>query len=141
VHNGATIRSCCASEIRQVLELWRAAGVVPSATDDEISLRGLLEHCDQSALVAEVDRMLVGTLIVAWDGWRGHLYHLAVLPHYRRRGIARQLVAIGEQRLREWGAQRVGANVMLDNEAATNFWTALGYRQDNRVARVVKPLR
>jgi len=72
-----------------VLAVWRAAEVVPSVSDDAGSLRRLLDTSDDALLIAEVDGRVVGTLIAAWDGWRGNLYRLAVLPSWRRRGIAR----------------------------------------------------
>jgi ribosomal protein S18 acetylase RimI-like enzyme len=46
----------------------------------------------------------VGTIVAGWDGWRGSLYRLAVLPAARRRGTALRLVADGERRLAEKGA-------------------------------------
>ena len=42
---------------------------------------------------------LSGTVIASWDGWRGAMYRLAVLPSLRRRGIAAALVDEGERRL------------------------------------------
>jgi ribosomal protein S18 acetylase RimI-like enzyme len=78
--------------------VWRAAEIVPSVSDDTGSLRRLLDTSDDALLIAEVDDRMVGTLIAAWDGWRGNLYRLAVLPSWRRRGIARQLIVEGERR-------------------------------------------
>jgi ribosomal protein S18 acetylase RimI-like enzyme len=40
----------------------------------------------------------VGTLVAAWDGWRGNMYRLAVLPEHRRAGIGRELVDAGYER-------------------------------------------
>ena len=48
-------------------------------------------------------------MIVGWDGWRGSMYRIAVLPARRREGIGRALVAEGERRLRAWGACKVGS--------------------------------
>ena len=38
-------------------------------------------------LGAERDHHIVGTLIVAWDGWRGNMYRLAVLPLIAERRV------------------------------------------------------
>jgi ribosomal protein S18 acetylase RimI-like enzyme len=101
-------------------------------------VRGLLGREDSWLLVAEEDSRIVGTLIAAWDGWRGHLYRLAVLPEARRRGIASALVLAGEERLRATGAQRLSAMVLLDHSAATAFWAAAGYAHHVEVGRFVK---
>jgi ribosomal protein S18 acetylase RimI-like enzyme len=60
-------------------------------------------------VVAEADGTLVATVIGAWDGWRGNIYRLAVLPAYRRRGIARAPVAEADRMLRQMGARRISA--------------------------------
>jgi hypothetical protein len=67
-------------EIPEVLALWRAAGSVPGVSDDPASLGRLLETSGDALLVAQVEGRLAGTIIAGWDGWRGSLYRLAVLP-------------------------------------------------------------
>src|SRR2546422_10765996 len=101
------LRSCRARDVKQVLELWRRAGTEPSVTDDPGSLRRRLRR-DRNLFVLAWDRgRLVGSLIGGWDGWRGHMYRLAVDPGCRRGGIARRLGANGEGRPPEPGAGRV----------------------------------
>jgi ribosomal protein S18 acetylase RimI-like enzyme len=123
-----------------VLELWRRADATAGATDDEPSLSALLGRDPGALLLAEADGLAVGSLIAAWDGWRGGLYRLAVLPEHRRRGIARRLVAAGEARLRELGARRVTALADGGDGVAAEFWTAVGYEPDGRSVRRVKNL-
>ena len=127
--------------MKQVLELWRRAGAEPSVTDDPGSLRRRLRR-DRNLFVLAWDRgRLVGTLIGGWDGWRGHMYRLAVDPGCRRSGIARRLVANVEARLRRMGAVRIDGIVMKRNRAGSAFWRALGYRRQVEVVRYVKDLR
>lgn len=90
-------------------------------------------------LVAERAGVVEGRMIVAWDGWRGNLYRLAVDPEYRRRGIARCLVAEAENRLRQRGATRLNALVARENAGAVGFWSAAGCRAD-ATRRFVKRL-
>jgi len=118
-----------------VLDLWAAAGSLPSVTDSLDELTGLMAADPQALLVAELDGVLVGSLIAAWDGWRGSFYRLAVSPGHRRKGLATMLLREGEQRLRERGAVRLTAIVVDDDEAgAMSFWKATGYtRQRDRV--------
>jgi ribosomal protein S18 acetylase RimI-like enzyme len=84
---------------------------------------------------------LVGTIVAGWDGWRGNLYRLAVLPSARRRGIALRLVAEAERRLAEKGAIRPSALVMSGHDPAVALWVAAGYAHDPRVGRFVRSLR
>jgi ribosomal protein S18 acetylase RimI-like enzyme len=91
-------------------------------------------------LVAQVEGRLAGTIIAGWDGWRGSLYRLAVLPPARRRGIALRLVAEAERRLAAKGARRLSAIVMSEQDPAVALWLAAGYHHDTRVGRYVRTL-
>jgi len=124
-----------------VLDLWRRAPTEPSVTDDPEALRRRSSR-DRNLFVLAWDRgRLVGSLMGGWDGWRGHMYRLAVDPAYRRRGIARRLVENVEARLRRLGAVRVDGIVVKRNRAGGVFWRELGYREHAEVARYVKYLR
>ena len=127
-------------DIPAVLELWRAAEAVPSVSDDPASLGRLLEVSGDALLVAEDGGRLVGTIIAGWDGWRGNLYRLAVLPAARRRGVALRLVAEAERRLATKGARRLSALVMSEHDPAAALWLAAGYHADHRVGRYVRTL-
>ena len=103
-------------------------------------LQALLDRDPESLLVAEEDGELVGTLVAAWDGWRGGMYRLAVAPGRRRHGIARRLVEVGERRLAALGASRIALVALHDHEDAVGFWAAAGYERDAPIARFVKML-
>ncbi|HEV2773654.1 MAG TPA: GNAT family N-acetyltransferase [Thermoleophilaceae bacterium] len=122
-----SIREGGLDDIPAVLALWRVAGSVPTPSDRSDSLATLVEHDPRALLVAESQGMLVGSLIAAWDGWRGSFHRLAVRPGHRRRGLAAGLVRMGEDRLRARGAIRLVAIVARDEEAAFEFWAAQGY--------------
>ena len=126
--------------MKQVLELWRRAGAEPSVTDDPGALRRRLRRDRKLFLLAWDRGRLVGTLIGGWDGWRGHMYRLAVDPGCRRSGIARRLVANVEARLQELGAVRIDGIVVSRNTAASTFWREIGYQRHVEVARYVKDL-
>ena len=98
----AEIRSGRRTDVEAVLALWRAAYDSSVATSDTVpAVERLLGDDPGALLVAETDGSVVGTLIAAWDGWRGNMYRLAVHPDHRRAGLARQLIGRGETRLRE----------------------------------------
>ena len=136
-----TIRCATRADLAAVLELWEVADVRPSATDSIESLRTLLAADAQALLVADACGELVGSLIAAWNGWRGSLYRLAVRPDEQRRGLATLLVREGERRLRERGAVRLDAVVAADEVAAAAFWSAVGYVRRDDQARFVRELR
>jgi ribosomal protein S18 acetylase RimI-like enzyme len=135
-----TIRSAGEEDITAVLDLWVAAGSLPSVSDSPEGLAQLLATDPQALLIAELDGVLVGSLIAAWDGWRGSFYRLAVSPEHRRQGLATMLLRAGERRLRERGAVRLTAIVADDEAGAMGFWRAGGYERQPHRARFVRHL-
>jgi ribosomal protein S18 acetylase RimI-like enzyme len=134
------VRPLDPAEAPAVLRLWTEARDMAPSVPDEVSLAALLEHDPAALLVAEQDGRIVGSLIAAWDGWRGNMYRLAVAPGARREGIALALVRAGEERLRARGAGRVTALVAIDDLPAVRLWNAAGYRLDEAMGRFVKTL-
>ena len=121
-----------------MLCLWDAAGSLPSLTDTREGLLRLLATDGQALLIAEEAGASSGSLIAAWDGWRGSFYRLAVHPDRRRQGIATALLGDGERRLRARGAVRLTAIVADDDSTAMDFWQAAGYTRQSDRARFVR---
>src|SRR5207248_10561956 len=107
---------------------------------DATSARRLLEFDGGSLLLAVDDEEIVGTIVAGWDGWRGNLYRLAVVPERRGEGIGERLVAESEGFLASRGCPRVTAIVHLELGNAAPFWTKVGYEHDTEVGRFVRYL-
>ncbi len=136
-----TIRGAAAVDVAAVLEFWRRTrSEGASFRDDEKIVARLLADDPGALLLAERDGELIGTLIAAWDGWRGNMYRLAVAPEHRRQGVGLRLISEGERRLRELGAGRVSVLVWRDDPPAYGLWEAAGYDDDSGVARFVRNL-
>lgn len=133
------IRECREDEARAVLDLWRQAGdVVVSPTDSLEEVRVAINHVAASFLVAESGGRMIGTIIGTFDGWRGVIYRLAVIPEFRRRGGARMLVDAAEKWMAEQGCHRISAIVERDHSWATGFWDAAGYQWHESVIRYIR---
>jgi ribosomal protein S18 acetylase RimI-like enzyme len=134
-----TIRPVRESELPAVLRLWNEAEVTPPSASDSIEgLARLIKHPGAALLVATLDDRIVGTVIGGWDGWRANIYRLAVAPAYRRRGIARQLIADISNVLFSRGAEKLSALVEHEHPWAIAFWdslTDLGYGRDPKFVR------
>ena len=134
------LRQCLEDDIESVLELWRAAGSTPSMTDTSDDLRTTINSRASSVIVAVSGGTVAGSIIGAFDGWRGNLYRLAVHPDYQRRGIARRLLSEAETWLRAQGAKRVGAVVEKDHPWAVGFWESSGFVLEPMDLRYVRNL-
>lgn len=58
--------------------------------------------------------------------------NVAVLPDYRRRGIARQLVSASLEALQSWGSRTAILQVEADNDAARHLYETMGFRVQRR---------
>jgi ribosomal protein S18 acetylase RimI-like enzyme len=135
------IRPVRDDELAAVLRLWHVAGVSPASISDSIEgLTCLIREPAAALLVATIDNQIVGSVIGGWDGWRGNIYRLAVTAEYRRRGIARRLVAEISSALIAKGATRLSALVEHEHQWAIDFWDSvsdLGYERDPKFARYI----
>jgi ribosomal protein S18 acetylase RimI-like enzyme len=124
-----------------VLELWAQArsehATTPDRSDD---VECLIADSPAVLLIAESAGSVVGSLIAAWDGWRGNMYRLVVRESHRRRGIGVALTRAGEEYLRGCDVHRVTALVAFDDELAGAFWESAGYPQDREIGRRVRSL-
>lgn len=132
------LRSATPRDIDSVLSLWKASGGPSSVSDTPESIARLLARDPDALLVAESGGVVVGSLIAAWDGWRGSFYKLVVHPDHRRQGLATELLREGESCLRARGTVRLTAIVVEDDPAAMAFWEAAGYQRQSQRARFIR---
>jgi ribosomal protein S18 acetylase RimI-like enzyme len=131
------IRPAGPEDIPAVLSLWSGAAA-PTTTDDPEAVGALLERDPGALLVAESSGRIVGTVIAAWDGWRGSVYRIAVAPEYRRAGLGRRLLDAAEERLRLAGARRMHAIVVGTDERALGFWEASDWEHQDSQLRFTR---
>jgi ribosomal protein S18 acetylase RimI-like enzyme len=134
------IRGAAPEEAAAVLAFWQQAAEGTSITDDVDGVTRLIARDPEALILAELDGVLVGSVIAGYDGWRCSLYRLAVLPSHRRRGISAALLAAAEERFVAVGGRRGDAMVLEANERAHRAWAAAGYVREDHWRRWVKPL-
>ncbi len=141
VDDAVTIRTASAADVDGVLAVWEVArSTAADQADGREDVLALLERSPDGLLVAENEGRLVGTLVAVWDGWRGSMARLAVLPEHRRRGIAQKLVDAGHERLRAAGAKRVNVLIADTDAGAADLWVGLGYEYQPWIKRYKRDL-
>ncbi|MFG3100686.1 GNAT family N-acetyltransferase [Streptomyces sp. NPDC048182] len=134
------IRAAAPDDLDTVLAFWKAAAEGTSISDDRAGVERLVARDPGALILAERAGELAGTVIAGFDGWRCHLYRLAVHPDHRRRGIGSALLAAAEERFVRLGGRRGDAMVLVRNERAQHAWRAAGYAPEDHWRRWVKPL-
>lgn len=124
------VRSATPADAGAVVDLWRTAAGPTHLPGGRAEVERLVARDPDALLLAEDDGELVASLIVGWDGWRCHLYRLAVEPSHRRHGVASRLVDAAEARARSLGARRLDAQVNHENGDGIAFWSNLGFVAD-----------
>ena len=99
------IRVMTIDDYDKVYALWLScAGMGLNNLDD--SREGIakyLERNPETCFVAEESGNIAGVIIAGNDGRRGYIYHTAVNPDYRRRGIGSELVDAALDALKKLG--------------------------------------
>ena len=121
------IRQFRLEEYDRVVTVWQQAGLSVRPGDDQPSIVRKLDRDPELFLVACDGDEIIGAVIGGYDGRRGYLYHLGVLPRYQRRGIGRRLVAEAANRLAALGCPKLNLSVAEDNAGAIEFYRALGF--------------
>ena len=80
-------------------------------------------------ILAEVAGELVGFCVVQMEEHVGYLVTLDVAEAWRRRGLARRLMADAEAKVRAAGGSAVTLHVFPGNEGAVRFYEAIGYKR------------
>jgi len=85
----------------------------------------------RALMVAEVEKTVAGYILIIYHpGTRlARIYSIAVSPQYRGLGLAKQLIAAGEQAANEDGRLYLRLEVSVDNTPAIKLYETQGYQK------------
>jgi len=132
-----TIRSFCAADEAQVIQLWRECNLVVPWNDPKRDIELKMRFQPELFLVGEIDGRIVGTAMAGYDGHRGWVNYLGVAPSQQRRGIGRRLMQEAEIALKKVGCPKLNLHVRNSNTSVLKFYESLGYK-DNDVLSLGK---
>jgi ribosomal protein S18 acetylase RimI-like enzyme len=82
-------------------------------------------------LVAEIDKKIIGSIMIGYNGHRGWINYLGVHPDFRRQKNGTKLVDEALRLLSLRGCFKVNLNVLKSNSEGVLFYEALGFREDD----------
>ena len=89
------IRNVSRDDIEKVIALWVECGLTVPWNDPKKDFQRKLEHSPQWFLIAEAEENVIASAMYAYDGHRGNVNYLAVLPQFQERGVGERLIADG----------------------------------------------
>ena len=129
------IRSYQEVDEASVAQLWRTVFPdAPGRNHPETDIRRKLTIQRELFLVAELEKNIVGTAMAGYDGHRGWVYYVAVLPEYRQRNIGRELMKRVEHDLKALGCTKLNLQVRATNKGVVEFYSKLEYQIEDHVS-------
>lgn len=123
------IRKMKAEDYDSVYALWLSCrGMGLNDLDDSRGgIERFLARNPETCFTAFEGEDLVGVIMAGSDGRRGYIYHTAVHPNHRRRGIASKLLDTAMQALTDMGINKAALVVFARNDDGNAFWEKAGF--------------
>lgn len=121
------------SDYDSIYNLWtNTPGMGLNSVDDsKEGIEKFLKRNPTTCFVAEEDSKIVGVIMAGNDGRRGYIYHIAVLPEFRGKHIAKTLVENAMAALEKEGITKVALVVFEKNKNGNGFWEKIGFTVRN----------
>ncbi|NLB17934.1 MAG: GNAT family N-acetyltransferase [Syntrophomonadaceae bacterium] len=123
-------------DIEALQDFWKSVpGVGLGRGDDSESLRLFINKNPSSCLMIKGNHQIIGTVLGGFDGRRGYIYHLAVHPERRRRGLGKLLLEKVGLELKRLGVGKIHLFVLDENANGIEFYEHIGWtrRKDIQV--------
>ncbi len=118
-----------------VNDLWlNTPGMGLNSTDDSREgIEKYLRRNPTTSFAALDSGKVIGAILAGHDGRRGFIQHIAVLPEYRKQGIAAKLLEYAMDALDKEGMMKVALLAYRKNELGNGFWEKMGFTVRNDV--------
>ncbi len=117
-----------------VLQLWEDCKLTRPWNNPKRDIERILQVYPELFLVGFIGEILVATVIGGYDGHRGWIYYLGVLPDYRWRGYGRMMMEAVTEKLRNMGCPKINVQIRSDNTRALGFYRNLGYTNEDVIS-------
>jgi ribosomal protein S18 acetylase RimI-like enzyme len=127
------IRTYESSDEESLIALWRECDLVKPQNDPHKDIARKLAVDPELLLVGTLEGRIVASVMVGYEGHRGWINYLAVVPEHRQNGFARQMMEEAERLLRLRGCPKINLQVRESNLDVLRFYAKLGYFVDQSI--------
>ena len=117
-----------------LIELWKTVFPDDPPHNEPSKVIEAKLAVDELIFIAESNNEIVGTSMAGYDGHRGWLYAVAVLPEHRRSGTGSLLIKHAIQCLKELGCIKVNLQIRSTNTDVAEFYKSLGFKVEDRIS-------
>lgn len=128
------IRKYSEDDRNDVIELWSKCGLIAPQNNPERDIERKLKVNPEWFLIGELDGRVIATCVAGYEGHRGWINYLAVLPGYRRRGFAAQMMQEAERILRDAGCPKINLQIRSSNTGVIEFYKTIGFKEDEVIS-------
>jgi ribosomal protein S18 acetylase RimI-like enzyme len=114
-----------------VVDLWRKCNLIVPWNDPFEDIERKVEFQPELFFVGLADGVVIGSIMVGYEGHRGWINYLAVSPNFQKRGYGRKLVEKAVEELRKLGCPKINLQVRRSNVQVTEFYKHLGFKEDD----------
>lgn len=129
-----TIRPFADTDMQAVIAVWKACGLVVSWNNPEEDIARKLTVDPDLFLIGERYEEIVATVMGGYEGHRGWINYLAVLPAYQHCGYGAEIMTEVENRIRAKGCPKINLQVRSSNTEVIAFYRSQGYTVDDVVS-------
>ena len=119
---------------REVIDLWEKCGLIIPQNDPIEDIQKKLSFQPELFYIALLDGQLIGSAMVGYEGHRGWLNYLAVLPSFQKRGYGKKLVNRAIVELRKIGCLKLNLQVRKSNTQVVGFYKHIGFEEEDRIS-------
>ena len=130
----ATFRKFKKSDTEEVIKLWKKCKLIVPWNDPFKDINRKLSIKDNLFIIGEMNKHIIASAMAGYDGHRGYIYYLAVLPEYQKKGIGSSLLSIIEKKLLKVGCPKINLFVRNTNIRVKAFYRINNYEiQDSQI--------
>ena len=134
-----TIRQYKDTDLEEVVNIWKQCNLVVPWNHHETDINIKVTFQPDLFLVGESDNCIIATVMAGFEGHRGWINYLAVLPEFQEQGLGQRMMDEAEKRLRKLGCPKINLQVRSSNKNVIAFYKSIGFSQDEVISLGKRP--
>lgn len=116
-----------------VIDLWRQCNLVVPSNDPIEDIQKKIDFQPTLFFIALLFNQVIGSIMVGYEGHRGQINYLAVLPTFQKQGYGKLLINRAITELRKLGCVKVNLQIRPNNLQVIEFYRHLGFKHEDRI--------